>query len=92
MADVICIEEARIWDHLGEMVRRTVGEMLNAAADRLCGAARYERSEARRDTRSGSCEQAVHAKSGKVTLKVPRLSRQTSRRRSSGGRVRSRRP
>ena len=28
--------------------------MLDAEADRLCGAARYERSEARRDTRAGS--------------------------------------
>jgi len=49
--------EARIRDHLGEMVRGTVEEtlnaMLDAEADQLwCG--RYERSQARKDTRAGS--------------------------------------
>ena len=47
MGQVIQIDEARIRDHLGEMVRGTVEEMLNALldaeADRLCGAGRYER-------------------------------------------------
>ena len=42
------IDEARIRDHLGEMVRGTVEEALNAMLDaeagRLCGADRYERS------------------------------------------------
>ena len=56
MGEVIRIDEARIRDHLGEMVRGTVEETLNALldaeADRLCGAARYERSEGRRDTRA----------------------------------------
>ena len=51
MGQVIQIDEARIRDHLGEMVRGTVEEtlnaMLDAEADRLCGAGRYERSEAR---------------------------------------------
>ena len=54
MGQVIQIDEARIRDHLGEMVRGTVEEalnaMLDAEADRLCGAGRYERSEARKDT------------------------------------------
>ena len=60
MGQVIQIDEARIRDHLGEMVRGTVEEtlnaMLDAEADRLCGAGRYERSEARQDTRAGSYE------------------------------------
>ena len=51
MGQVIQIDEARIRDHLGEMVRGTVEEtlnaMLDAEADRLCGAGRYERNEAR---------------------------------------------
>lgn len=42
MGQVIKIDEARIKDHLGEMVRGTVEEALNelldAEADRLCGA------------------------------------------------------
>ena len=49
MGQVIQIDEARKRDHLGEMVRRTVEEtltaLLEAEADRLCGAGRYERSE-----------------------------------------------
>ena len=52
MGQVIQIDEARIRDHLGEMVRGTVEEalnaMLDAEADQLCGAGRYERSEAAR--------------------------------------------
>ncbi|MGD1923063.1 MAG: transposase, partial [Paracoccaceae bacterium] len=58
MGQVIQIDEARIMDHLGEMVRGTVEEalnaMLDAEADQLCGAGRYERTEGRRDTRAGS--------------------------------------
>ena len=54
MGQVIQIDEARIRDHLGEMVRGAVEEalnaMLDAEADRLCGAGRYERSEGRTDT------------------------------------------
>ena len=50
MGQVIKIDEARIRDHLGEMVRGTVEETLNALldaeADGLCGAGRYERSRA----------------------------------------------
>ncbi len=57
MCQVIQIDEARIRDHLGEMVRGTVEEtlnaMLDAEADQLCGAGRYERSKARQDTRAG---------------------------------------
>jgi len=81
MGQVIQIDEGRIRDHLGEMVRGTVEEalnaMLDAEADRLCGAARYERSESRRDTRAGCYERALHTKAGEVTLKVPKLRRQT---------------
>ncbi len=81
MGEVIRIDEGRIKDHLGEMVRGTVEEalnaMLDAEADRLCGAARYERSESRQDTRAGSYERSLHTKAGEVTLKVPKLRRQT---------------
>jgi hypothetical protein len=50
MGQVIQIDEARIRDHLGEMVRGTVEElnaMLDAEADQLCDAGRYA---AARDT------------------------------------------
>jgi len=81
MGQVIQIDEARIKDHLGEMVRGTVEETLNALldaeADRLCGAGRYERSEGRRDTRAGSYDRSLHTKAGEVNLKVPKLRQQT---------------
>jgi len=81
MGKVIQIDEARIRDHLGEMVRGTVEEalnaMLDAEADRLCGAGRYERSEGRKDTRAGHYRRSLETKAGKVSLKVPKLRRQT---------------
>jgi hypothetical protein len=81
MGQVIQIDEARIRDHLGEMVRGTVEETLNALldaeADRLCGASRYERSQGRQDTRAGSYERSLHTVAGEVNLKVPKLRRQT---------------
>ena len=68
MGQVIQIDEARIRDHLGEMVRGTVEEtlnaMLDAEADQLCGAGRYERSEARQDTRAGSYERTLQTSAG----------------------------
>ncbi|KYK50160.1 hypothetical protein A1D31_39205 [Bradyrhizobium liaoningense] len=64
MGRVSQIDEARIRDHLGEMLRGTVEETLNAMleaeADQLCGAGRYERSPARQDTRAGSYERTLH--------------------------------
>lgn len=81
MGNVIHIDEARIRDHLGEMVRGTVEEalnaMLDAEADRLCGADRYQRSEARKDTRAGHYERSLQTKAGEVTLKMPKLRQQT---------------
>ncbi len=81
MGQVIQIDEAKIRDHLGEMVRGTVEEalnaMLDAEADQLCGAGRYERSEARRNTRAGHYERALETRAGEVSLKVPKLRRQT---------------
>ena len=81
MGQVIQIDEARIKDHLGEMVRGTVEEalnaMLDAEADQLCGAGRYERNAGRRDTRAGSYDRSLHTKAGEVKLKVPKLRQQT---------------
>ena len=81
MGQVIQIDEARIRDHLGELVRGTVEEtlnaMLDAEADQLCGAGRYERSQARQDTRAGSYERTLQTSAGEVNLKVPKLRRQT---------------
>ena len=80
MGQVIKIDEARIRDHLGEMVRGTVEEtlnaMLDAEADELCGAGRYERSADRVDTRAGSYDRTLHTSAGEVKLKVPKLRQQ----------------
>jgi len=77
MAGVIQVDEKPIQDHLGQMVRATVEETLNqlldAEADQLCGAKRYERSPERLDTRAGSYERRLGTKAGEVTLRVPKL-------------------
>jgi len=81
LGKVIEIDEARIKDHLGELVRGSVEDTLNtlleAEADQMCNAARYERTDARRDTRAGSYERKLQTKAGEVNLKMPKLRRQT---------------
>jgi putative transposase len=71
------VDEGQIQAHLDDVVRRTVEETLNALldaeADELCGAKRYERSETRRDTRAGHYSRQLHTKAGEVELKVPKL-------------------
>ena len=61
--NVITIDDERIKNHLDRVVRGSVEETLNALleaeADRLCNAQRYERSEARRDTRPALRAQAA---------------------------------
>lgn len=77
---VIQIDENQLRDHLGELVRGSVEETLNnlldAEADQLCNAARYERTEARKDTRAGYYERGLHTKAGEVKLRVPKLRQQ----------------
>ena len=79
--NVISIDDERIKNHLDRLVRGTVEETLNtlldAEADRLCNAQRYERSEARRDRRAGHYERNLQTKAGEVRLKVPKLRQQT---------------
>ena len=81
LGNVITIDDERIKNHLDRVVRGSVEETLNALldaeADRLCNAQRYERSEARRDTRAGHYERKLQTKAGEVRLKVPKLRQQT---------------
>jgi putative transposase len=51
--------------------------MLDAEADRLCNAQRYERSTARRDMRAGHYERKLQTKAGEVRLRIPKLRQQT---------------
>jgi putative transposase len=81
LGNVITIDDERIKSHLDRVVRGSVEETLNALldaeADRLCNAQRYERSEARRDTRAGHYERNLQTRAGEVRLKVPKLRQQT---------------
>jgi transposase-like protein len=74
---IIQIDEAQIKGHLDDMVRGTVEEMLNglldAEAEQLVGAGRYERSAERQDTRAGHYERSFDMKVGRVKLQMPKL-------------------
>lgn len=74
---VVQIDEGRIQAHLDEVVRSTVEETLNglldAEADQLCGARKYERTEGRKDTRAGSYDRRLETRAGQVRLTVPKL-------------------
>jgi len=78
---IIQFNESVIQGHLSEMVRHSVEEtldqMLEAEADRLCNAEKYQRNEARRDTRAGFYQRKLHTKAGEVTLNMPKLRQQT---------------
>jgi len=75
--NVIKINENQFKNHLGKMVRSTVEEtlndMLDAEADQLCNAKRYERTEARTGGRAGHYKRKLHTTSGEVELKIPKL-------------------
>ena len=74
---MLSVDEDQVRGHVDEVVRASVEETLNglldAEADQLCGAKRYERSAERIDTRAGSYDRKLQTKAGEVTLKVPRL-------------------
>lgn len=74
---IIRIDEAEVESLLSSKARQSVDETLNglldAEADALCGAGRYERSSERMDTRAGHYERKLLTKAGEVTLKVPKL-------------------
>lgn len=73
------IDGSEVGQHLKTVVRNTVEETLNALldaeADELCGAKRYEHSPDRVDTRAGHYERKMLTGSGEVTLRVPQLRR-----------------
>ena len=75
--DVIRVDEGQVRAHVDELVRASVEQTLNglldAEADELCGAARYERSPERVDSRAGTYHRKLLTKAGEVDLKVPRL-------------------
>ena len=74
---IVTLNEEVIKGEIRELVRGSVEETLNnlleAEADRLTQAARYERSEDRQGYRSGHYDRGLTTTSGEATLHVPRL-------------------
>ena len=74
---IIQIDEGLVQSQVSEMVKETVEDTLNALldaeADRLLEAEKYERTDARKDTRAGYYNRKLDTKAGRVELKVPRL-------------------
>ena len=77
MADIIQLNQEEIKSQLGDLVRQSVEDtlnaMLDAEADQITQAHRYERTEKRLDTRAGHYNRKLETKAGEVTLKVPKL-------------------
>jgi len=77
LGKVIQIDESQLRGQLGELVRESVEDTLNALleaeAEELCNAKRYERSSERVSTRAGHYQRSLHTKAGQVTLKMPKL-------------------
>ena len=74
---IIQIDEEQVKGHLGEIVRGTVQETLNALldeeAERLCRAKRYERTDERKSTRAGHYTRKFQTKAGTVDIRMPKL-------------------
>ncbi len=71
------MNEGIIKEELGEMVRQSVEDTLNALldeeADRLTNAKRYERTALRKSTRAGHYKRKLLTRAGEVELKMPKL-------------------
>ena len=74
---IVPLNEEVIKGQLKELTRgsgeETLNELLGQEAEKLTQAARYERSEARQEYRSGHYDRNLTTTSGDVTLHVPRL-------------------
>ena len=79
LKDAIRVDAGQLRGHIDAAVRSSVEETLNglldAEADQICRAGRYERSADRVDTRAGHYERQLETKAGAVTLKIPKLRR-----------------
>jgi putative transposase len=78
---LIEIDQGQLRQHVDGLVRDAVEDTLNALldaeADALCGAKKYQRSPDRTDYRAGSYGRKLQTKAGEVELKVPKLRRAT---------------
>lgn len=75
--EVVRIDFGTLKQDLSGLVRGTVEQTLNglldAEAQELCQAKRYERAEGRQAHRNGTYERKLHTSAGEVKLKVPKL-------------------
>jgi len=75
------VNEDEVKNYLDKQVRdsveTTINTMLDAEADALCGAKRYERSPERTDFRAGHYDRKLLTKAGEVSLQVPKLRKLT---------------
>jgi len=73
--EIIQFDQAMFETKLDTMVRekveRIVNAMLDAEADEIANAARYERTGERKAYRAGHYERKLTAKAGRLALKVP---------------------
>lgn len=78
---IIEINEEKVKNHLGEYVRQTVEDTLNALLDEeaaaICKAQKYEHTEKREGTRAGHYDRKLLTKTGEVNLKIPKLKKVT---------------
>ena len=65
--------ETRLDRLVSEKVEQLLNAMLDAEADEITGAARYERTGDRKAYRAGHYERDLTVKAGTVTLRVPKL-------------------
>ena len=77
MADIIQLNQEEIKSQLSEMIKNSVEEtlnaMLDAEADQITRAHKYERNEERLDTRAGHYTRKLLTTAGTVNLKIPKL-------------------
>lgn len=75
--EIIQFDQAMFETKLDTMVRekveRIVNAMLDAEADEIANAARYERAGERKAYRAGHYDRSLTAKAGRLGLKVPKL-------------------
>ncbi|MCL1804233.1 MAG: IS256 family transposase [Eubacteriaceae bacterium] len=74
--NIVAINEEAIKKELKELVKESIEETLNALldaeAEELLSAARYERSEQRQGYRAGHYERNILSTAGEITVKMPK--------------------
>jgi putative transposase len=79
LKETIRVDTGQLHGHIAEVVRSSVEETLNglleAEAEAICRASRYERAPDRADTRAGHYQRKLETQAGRVTLKMPKLRR-----------------